>query len=138
MEQGPHTIHWELGDWTIEKFKDGILYSLKGRIISHVMMTYNETSLDYFTITKQQATLENLKLIMLHDNTTGGPDYVHMLKTMCKDVVFVNNLKSTDLHLTPLTFLLKGLNRRDHLQIVLWTLSRTYHQLTASILFWSW
>ena len=118
--------------------KDGILCSLKERTISRMMMTYDETLPDYFTITKWQATLENLKLIMLYDNTTGGPDYVHMLKTMCKDVVFVNNLKSTDLHLTPLTFLLKGLNRRDHLQIVLWTLSRTYHQLTASILFWSW
>ena len=77
------------------------------------MMTYDETSPDYFT----QATLENSKLIMLYDNTTGGPDYVHMLKIMCVDAVFVNNSKSTDLHLAPLTFLLKGLNRHDRLQM---------------------
>ena len=75
---------------------------------------------------------------MLYDNTTGGPDYVHMLKIMCMDAVLVNNLKSTDLRLAPLTFLLKGLNRHDCLQIVLWTLSWTYHQLTGLILSWSW
>ena len=101
-------------------------------------MTYDETLPDYFTITKWQATLENLKLIMLYDNTIGGPDYVLMLKIMCMDAVLVNNSKLTDLPLIPLTFLLKGLNRCDCLQIVLWTSSQTCHQLMGLILFWSW
>ena len=87
-------------------------------------MTYNKTSPDYFTIMKRQDTLENSKLIMLYDNTTGGPDYILMLKIMCVDAVLVNNSKSTDLPLAPLSFLLKGLNRHDHLRIVLWTLHR--------------
>ena len=73
-------------------------------------MNYDETSPDYFMITKWQDTPENLKLIMLCDNITGGPDYILMLKIMCVDAVFVNNSKSTDLPLTPLTFLLKGLD----------------------------
>ena len=81
-----------------------------------MMMTYDKTLPDYFTITKRQATLENLKLIMLYDNTIGGPDYVHMLKIMCMDAVLVNNLKSTDPCPDPLTFLLKDLYRRGHLQ----------------------
>ena len=101
-------------------------------------MTYDETSPDYFTITKRQDTPEKLKLIMPYDNITGGLDYIHMSKIMYMDAVLVNNLKSTDLHLVPLTFLLKGLNRHDHLQIVLWTLLRTCHQLTGLILSWSW
>ena len=78
-------------------------------------MTYNETSPDNFTITKQQATLENSKHITLYDNTMGGPDYVHMLKIMCVDAALVNNLKSTDLPLAPLSFLLKGLNQHNRL-----------------------
>ena len=101
-------------------------------------MTYDETLPDYFTITKWQATLENLKLIMLYDNTIGGPDYVLMLKTMCVDAALVNNSKLTGLPLAPLSFLLKGLIPHDHLRIVLWTLSQTCHQLTDLILFWSW
>ena len=124
MEQGPHAIRRELG----------ILCSLKERTISRMMMTYDETSPDYFMIMKRQATPENSKLITFYDNTTGGPDYVHMLKIMCMDAVLVNNSKSTDLHLAPLTFLLKGLNQHNRLQIVLWTLSQTCHQLTGLIL----
>ena len=118
--------------------KDGILFSLKERTISHETMTYDETSPDYFTITKWQDTPENSKLIMLYDNITGGPDYIHMLKIMCMDAVLVNNLKLTDLRLVLLTFLPKGLNRHDHLQVVLWTLSWTYHQIMGLILSWSW
>ena len=122
----------------LRNLKEGTLYSLKERTISHVMMTYDETSPDYFTITKQQATPENSKPITLYDNTTGGLDYVHMLKTMCVDAALVNNSKLTGLPLAPLSFLLKGLNQHDHLQIVLWTLSQTYHQLMGLILFWLW
>ena len=101
-------------------------------------MTYDETSPDCFMITKQQATPENSKLIMPYDNTTGGPDYIHMLKIMCMDVVLVNNSKLTDLPLAPPSSLLKGLNQHDHLQIALWILSWTCCQLMDLILFWSW
>ena len=87
-------------------------------------MTYVGTLPDYFTITKWQDTPENLKLITLCDNITGGPDYVLVLKTMYVDAVLVNNSKLTDLPLAPLSFLLKGLNRHNRLRIVLWTLHR--------------
>ena len=122
----------------LRNLKEETLYSLKERAISHVMMAYSETSPGYFMITKQQAIPENSKPITLYDNTTGGLDYIHMLKTMCVDVALVNNSKSTGLPLAPLSFLLKGLNQHGHLRIVLWILSRTYHQLMDLILFWSW
>ena len=114
------------------------MFSLREKTVSREMKTYVETLPDYFMIMKQQDTLENSKLTTLCDNITGGLDYVHMLKIMCVDAVLVNNLKSTDLPLTPLSFLLKGLNQRNHLQIVLWTLSWTCHLLMDLILFWSW
>ena len=31
MEQGPHTIQWELGDWTIEKFEGRDIVFFKGK-----------------------------------------------------------------------------------------------------------
>ena len=31
MEQGPHVIHWELGDWTIEKFEGWDIVFFKGK-----------------------------------------------------------------------------------------------------------
>ena len=118
--------------------KDGILFSSKERTISCEMITYIEILPDYFMIMKRQDILENSKLTTLCNSITGGPDYVHMLKTMCTDAVLVNNLKSTDLHPDPLIFLPKGLSRHGHLRIAQWTSLRTYHQSTGLILFWSW
>ena len=31
MEQGPHAIQWELGDWTIEKFEGRDIVFFKGK-----------------------------------------------------------------------------------------------------------
>ena len=40
MEQGPHAIQRELGDWTIEKFEG---WDIIERTISREMITYIET-----------------------------------------------------------------------------------------------
>ena len=114
------------------------MFSLKEGTTSRETITYVETLPDYFMTTKWQDTLGNSKLTTLCDNIIGGPDYVHMLKIMCMDVVLVNNLKLTDPRPDPLTSLLKGLNRHDRLQIAPWTLSRTCRQSMGLILFWSW
>ena len=102
------------------------------------MITYVKTLPDYFMITKWWVILENLKPIMPYVNITGGPDYVHTSKVMCMDAGLANNLKSIDLHLDPLIFLLKELNRHNLLQIAQWTSSLTCHLLMGLILFWSW
>ena len=135
MEQGPHAICQELGDWTIKKFEGWNIVFFKGK---NYIPQDDDLRQDFFMITKWQDTLGNSKLTMLCNNITGGPDCAHMLKIMCVDVALVNNSKSTGLPLAPLSFLLKGLNQHGHLRIVLWILSRTYHQLMDLILFWSW
>ena len=122
MEQGPHAIRRELGDWTIEKFEDRDIIFFKGK---NYIPRDDDLCRDITRLFHDHKMAGHPgELIMLCDNITGGPDYVLVLKTMYVDAVLVNNSKLTDLPLAPLSFLLKGLNRHNRLRIVLWTLHR--------------
>ena len=76
------------------------------------MQNYDEKLYKISMTMKRQDMLEKLKHTMQYANTIGGQDYIHLWKTMFKDVGYANNSKLTDHHRSWLTFLLKEQNQR--------------------------
>ena len=139
MEQGPHAIRRELGDWMIEKFegRDIVFFKGKNYIPQDDNLRRDVTKLFHDHETAgHPGELETYNALRQHYWWPGLRTYVK--NYVCVDVVLVNNLKSTDPCPDPLTFLLKDLYRRGCLQTARWTSSRTCHQSTGLILFWSW
>ena len=121
-----------------KSLKDVISFSLKEKIIFLMMITYDETSLECFTIMKQQVILVNSKHIMPYASIIGGLDCVHMSKIMYMVADLANSSRSIDNHLNPCISLLKELIPHDLSQTAPWISSPTYHLSTVLILFWSW
>jgi len=80
-------------DWTMEKFKDHDIFSIKIKIIFIRTRNYNKIFWRLSMITKLLDILGNCKLIMRYNSTIGGQDFEPLWKTMFKDAESVNSLK---------------------------------------------
>ena len=128
LEQGPATLHRELGDWTIEQFEGRTSFSSKEKITFLTTTIYDEISPECSMITRQQDIQVNLKHTMHYANIIGGQDYEHMSRITYKDADYANNSRSTDHHHNLCISLWKELSRHDPSPIVPWILSQTYHR----------
>ena len=82
--------------------------------------------------------MESLKHTTLLDNTIGSQVYEPLLKTMYRDVAYVNNSKLTDTLQNWHFYLPKGQSQLDHLQTVPWILSWTFLRQMGLTPSWSW
>ena len=115
LEQGPATLQWELGDWTIEKFEGWDILFFRGK--NYIP---KDDQQDIMRMFHDHDIPENSKPTMLSDSTTGGQVYKLSSKTTCRDVESVNNLKLTDPWQNQLLFPLKAHTPLNPLQIVPW------------------
>src|ERR1700735_389013 len=114
MDPHQYEMIWKTGEW--KTMRDDQLYFIKDETIFRKTLNCDETLFKCSTIMRRLDILENLRLIMLSLHYTGGLEYVPLSKTMSKDVEHANDSKLTETPLTPLIYLLKGLDARDPLQ----------------------
>ena len=116
MEQGPHTLRRELGDWTIEKFENRDIIFYKGK---NYIPRNDDLRRDITQMFHDHKTAGHPGELKTYANIIGGQDSVHMSRITSRDVVCANNSRSTGRRHDPHIFLRKGLNRHDPLPIAL-------------------
>ena len=99
QEEGPTSLKNDLQDWKIEEIDGRRIIFYKGKNYVPKDQELRWDIVKMFMTTKQQDTLENLKLTIHYDNITGGQECAPSSKTTYRDVAYANSLKSTDLQL---------------------------------------